>query len=153
MNGESMSEPKPGIRYLTIDDYDALIALWDRADLSYRPKGRDSRESMAREMADYPHGYIGLFLDNRLIAFILASFDGRKGWINRLAVDPDFRGRGYGIRMIAEAERVLHEQYDAQIVTALVEPGNDPSYNLFVKCGYRVWEGMYYFSKRSHPDV
>jgi len=148
-----MTEFELTIRDLTIAEYDALLALWDRADLSYRPKGRDSRESMAREMTDNPHGFIGMYLDNRLIAFILASFDGRKGWINRLAVDPDFRGRGYGIRMIAEAERVLYEQFNAQIVTALVEPGNDPSYNLFIKCGYRVWEGMHYFSKRSHPDV
>jgi RimJ/RimL family protein N-acetyltransferase len=146
-------QTEPEIRTLTIDDYDALIMLWDRADLSYRPKGRDSRESMAREMVDYPHGFLGMFFDNRLIAFILASFDGRKGWINRLAVDPDFRGRGLGVRMIAEAERVLHEQFNAQIVTALVEPDNEPSRNLFLKCGYRVWEGMYYFSKRFHPDV
>ena len=104
-------------------------------------------------MAAHPQAYLGMFVDDRLVAFVLATFDGRKGWINRLAVDPDFRGRGYAQRMVAEAERVLRQDHGAQIIAALVEPGNEPSRRLFDKCGYVCWEGLYYFSKRDHPDV
>ena len=146
-------EASPKIRRLTIADYDRLIELWERAGLSYRPRGRDTREKVGAEMTVSPQAYLGMFIDERLVAFVLATFYGRKGWINRLAVDPDFRGRGYGARMIAEAERVLRQAYGAQIIAALVEPENEPSRQLFDKCGYVCWEGLYYFSKRDHPDV
>ena len=40
------------IRLLTIEDYDALLDLWQRAGLhSLRPKGRDSREAIAGQLA------------------------------------------------------------------------------------------------------
>ncbi len=141
------------IRPLTIEDFDDLIVLWDRAKLSYRPKGRDTREHIAGEMAVDNAGWIGMFDGDRLIAFVLANFDGRKGWINRLAVDPDYRGRGLAIQMVGEAERVLADHFGAEITVALVEPENIASKNLFMKCDYKIWEGMYYFSKRKHPDV
>ena len=141
------------IRSLAIVDYDALIDLWQRTGLSYKPKGRDAREKIAKEMAANPQGFLGMFLDGRMVAFVLATFDGRKGWINRLAVDPDFRGCGYGVRMIAEAENVLREHFGAEIIAALVEPENEPSKQLFAKCGYKLWEGLHYFTKREHPDV
>ncbi|MCK4392559.1 hypothetical protein KAX17_06600 [Candidatus Bipolaricaulota bacterium] len=39
------------IRELTVNDYDALVALWKEAGLPYRPNGRDQRERIAREVA------------------------------------------------------------------------------------------------------
>ena len=39
------------IRQLAVEDYDALVALWEEAGLSYRPNGRDCREKIAHEIA------------------------------------------------------------------------------------------------------
>jgi ribosomal protein S18 acetylase RimI-like enzyme len=141
------------IRPLTIADYDALITLWQRAGLSHRPHGRDSREAIARELARAPDSYLGLFVEGRLAASIIATFDGRKGWINRLAVDPDFRGKGYGRKLVAAAEEMLRETYGAPIIAALIEQDNAPSRRLFAKCGYAHGEHICYYSKREHPDV
>ena len=60
-------------RSLNIDDYDRLMALWQRAGLNTRPKGRDSRESITNEMISNPDGFIGLFDADKLIGFSLAS--------------------------------------------------------------------------------
>jgi len=141
------------IRSLTFADYDALIALWQRAGLSYRPHGRDSREAVARELARAPDSHFGLFVEGRLVASIIATFGGRKGWINRLAVDPDFRGRGYAQRMIAEAEKLLRIGHGARVIAALIEKDNDPSRQLFAKCGYVFGEGICYYSKRDNPEA
>ena len=40
------------IKPLTIDDYDEIIRVWSDAGLPYKPKGRDSREMMAKEMQE-----------------------------------------------------------------------------------------------------
>jgi ribosomal protein S18 acetylase RimI-like enzyme len=141
------------IRPLTIADYDALLTLWQRAGLTHKPRGRDSREKIARELAAAPQSYLGLFVDDRLVAALVATFDGRKGWINRVAVEPDCRGRGYGRKMIAEAEKNLREKHGATVISALIEQGNIPSRRLFEKCGYIPWEEVAYYSKRDHPDA
>lgn len=39
------------IRPLVIEDYDAVIALWQRAGLKFRPQGRDSREALGRQLS------------------------------------------------------------------------------------------------------
>ena len=37
----------------------------------------------------------------------MAGYEGHRGWINYLAVDPARRRRGLGTRLMAEAERLL----------------------------------------------
>jgi len=39
------------IRPLVIEDYDALVTLWQQAGLKFRPKGRDSREALGRQLS------------------------------------------------------------------------------------------------------
>ncbi|KPJ73944.1 hypothetical protein AMJ52_02545 [candidate division TA06 bacterium DG_78] len=38
------------IRPLRIEDYDALISLWNDAQLLYKPRGRDRRDNIEREL-------------------------------------------------------------------------------------------------------
>jgi hypothetical protein len=80
------------VRTLTLEDYDRWMSVWQRAGLhSIRPKGRDSREAFARQFASGTHTMIGLELSGELIGVVLATHDGRKGWINRLSVLPEYR--------------------------------------------------------------
>jgi len=37
-------------RKLTIEDYEEIINLWKRAGLPYKPKGRDSKKAMEKQM-------------------------------------------------------------------------------------------------------
>jgi ribosomal protein S18 acetylase RimI-like enzyme len=38
------------LRDFRIEDYDALVALWQATGLGYKPKGRDRREKIAEEL-------------------------------------------------------------------------------------------------------
>ena len=68
--------------------------------------------------------------------------------VNRLAVLPEYRRQGYAMRLVAEAERVLHAQ-GMTVIAVLIEPGNDDSLALFGKLGYLERpNGMHYLSKR-----
>lgn len=142
------------MRYLGVEDYDAILALWQAAGLSIRPVGRDSREAFAKQLAGDTQTVIGLEVDGQLVGVVLATHDGRKGWINRLAVHPDYRRRGYAKQLLSEAERVLKEQHGLQIVAALVEAWNEASLELFQRAGYTTLEeGVYYLSKRDSWEV
>jgi ribosomal protein S18 acetylase RimI-like enzyme len=93
------------IRRLTIKDYEKIIKLWSRANLPYKPKGRDSKEAIATQMRANPNFFLGAYEDGDLVGVVIVSCDLRKGWINRLAVDPRYRHRGVAKALVNEAEK------------------------------------------------
>jgi GNAT superfamily N-acetyltransferase len=135
------------IRHLDSSDYDNLIDLWTRCGLSYRPKGRDSREAMRGEFRRMDTGLFGMFDENRMIGAVIGTSNGRKGWINRLAIDPDYRGRELAGYLIKEAENFLHD-LGIKVIAALIEDFNTPSMSAFTKAGYSCDPKINYFSKR-----
>ena len=140
------------IRRLTISDYKEIVRLWSRAKLPFKPKGRDSREAIAVQMETNPDFFLGAFEDNRLVGTVIISCDVRKGWINRLAVDPDYRNRGIAKALITESERVLR-RHGIRIFCVLIEDYNTTSKNLFKECGYIEHRDIMYFSKRDSDEV
>ncbi len=142
------------VRELDLDDYDDLLALWELAGLhSLKPRGRDSVQAMARQIASGVQTILGLETDGKLVGAVVATHDSRKGWINRLAVDPAYRRRGYASRLVAAAERVLRRQ-GIRVIAALIEGGNEASLALFEECGYvEVDLDMHYLSKRESGEA
>jgi len=139
------------IRRLTIDDYDEILRVWAEAGLPFKLQGRDHRDRIAVEMQRTETGFFGLLEDGRMLAVGLACFDGRKGWIQRVAVDPDRRGEGLGGKIITGCEEFLGE-LGAEVISCLIEDLNTPSMSLFRKADYECWTDILYFSKRTSSD-
>lgn len=135
------------IRPLTIDDYDQIIDLWADSGLPFKPEGRDSREMMGVEMLLPQTIFLGLFEDSRMLALGLGNYDGRRGWVNRVAVDTGRRGEGLAGKIIVEIEENLREQ-GAVVLCALIEDVNYPSISCFQKNGYTCEDSIKYFTKR-----
>jgi ribosomal protein S18 acetylase RimI-like enzyme len=142
----------PALRRLTIDDHAAILALWQRAGLhSIRPEGRDSRSEFEKQFAGGQIA-IGLEEDGQLIGVVIATHDTRKGWINRLAIDPDQRRKGYGEQLVHAAEDALHA-VGMHLIAAFIEEGNTASLTLFEKLDYAAHQHIVYVSKRDSADV
>jgi ribosomal protein S18 acetylase RimI-like enzyme len=143
-----------GIREFRIEDYDRVMELWAEGGLPLKPEGRDSRENIARQIE---MGNV-LFLvaeegeGGRVIGTVLATHDGRKGWVNRLAVDASLRKRGLGARLVREAERWLEDR-SMEILACLIEDDNAVSMAVFEKLGYKKHPEIIYFAKRKYPGV
>ena len=140
------------IRIFEISDYEILIDLWTKAGLPYKPKGRDSKESMRKELEKACATILIAELDHIAIATVFATHDGRKGWINRLAVLPEFRKQGIGKMLVEKAESILIEK-GIGIIACLIEDYNKTSLATFKKLGYTEFEGIHYLTKRIHPDI
>ncbi len=139
------------IRRLTADDYDELVAFWQRSGLGYRPRGRDSREAIVKEIQRTETAFFGMFDGNKMIGSVIATTDGRRGWINRLTVDPDYRGRGLAAGLLSECEDFLHK-LGLKVIAALIEDDNQGSFSAFKKSGYIYGPDIAYLSKRFTSD-
>jgi GNAT superfamily N-acetyltransferase len=128
-------------------DYAGILDLWRRAGLPVRAEGRDAPEAFARQLAGGAQRVIGVRNGETLAAVAVLTHDGRKGWINRMAVDPLYRRRGLAQRLIAEAERWFCEDLGLEVYAALIEQHNSASLALFERAGYRPFD-IVYMSKR-----
>jgi ribosomal protein S18 acetylase RimI-like enzyme len=81
-------------------DYDEVMALW-RATDGLTLRQADSREAIGLYLARNPGLSFVARDDGHLIGAVLAGTDGRRGYLQHLAVAPSHRGRGVG-RGLAE---------------------------------------------------
>ncbi|MEJ2593661.1 MAG: GNAT family N-acetyltransferase [bacterium] len=133
-------------------DYEALIDIWDRSGLLYKPKGRDSRSSIEAEVQKDCNQFLFAEYGGNYVGALLVTHDGRKGWINRVAVVPEFRKKGVARQLINFAEDWLDRE-GIGIYACQIEGYNRESLEVFQKMGYIPFEGMHYLTKRKFPEI
>ena len=82
-----------------------MLALWKRAQAI--PGTTDTVEALTRVMREQGELFLVAVQNRRIVGSVIAGWDGWRGTIYRLAVDPDVRRRGVGRALIDEAERRL----------------------------------------------
>jgi ribosomal protein S18 acetylase RimI-like enzyme len=140
------------IRAMTPDDYASVTRVWTAAGLSFRPRGRDRPAKVRAELESGRGVFLVAEADGEVVGVVLGTHDGRKAWINRLAVEPAYQRRGIATRLV----RVLEERLESmglEIVAALVESHNRASLEFFKAIGYDVDAGITYVSKRRSADA
>ncbi|MGC8662888.1 MAG: GNAT family N-acetyltransferase [Thermoplasmata archaeon] len=138
-------------RFLSIKDYSKIVELWKKAGLKFNPDGRDNERAISEQMIKQPNMFLGAFDNEKLVGIALLTDDGRKGWINRLAVDPEYRRKGVAKELIRRAEELFRSR-GIFLFAALIEDWNTPSQTLFEKIGYKKHSDIYYFSKRDFDE-
>ena len=135
------------IRKFVLDDYPSLVALWDSSCLSYKPQGRDSHACIEWQIQQPNTIYLVAELNGKMVGAIFGTHDGRKGWINRLAVAPDNQRQGVARQLVDAVERHLSSM-GINIIACLIEEWNHDSTQVFEKLGYTFHKDVLYFSKR-----
>jgi len=140
------------IREFRIADYGSLIDLWNCAGLPHKPKGRDTRHNISREI-EHPNAvFLVAEKEGRLIGSAFGTHDGRKGWINRVAVIPAYRRQSIAAALVQEVEKRLKEK-GICIIACLVEEWNKESLDFFQKIGYVCHEDIFYLTKRDGDHI
>jgi ribosomal protein S18 acetylase RimI-like enzyme len=93
------------IRPFQPEDEAAVIALWRQCDL-VRP-WNDPHLDIRRKLAVRPDWFLVGVLDDRVVACVMAGYEGHRGWLNYLAVAPEHQRRGLARAIVIEAERLL----------------------------------------------
>jgi ribosomal protein S18 acetylase RimI-like enzyme len=87
------------IRTMTIEDYDSVVALLSATN-GVRLRGTDSREAIARYLDRNPGLSFVAFIEGVVVGCVMCGHDGRRGYLQHLAVSPDCRRRGIGSALV-----------------------------------------------------
>jgi ribosomal protein S18 acetylase RimI-like enzyme len=121
------------LRPAQLADLEALTGLWSRCGLRFETtKVGHELQSCLRV-----HGELILVAisGTAVVGSIWATYDGRRGWIQRLATDPRHRGHGIGRGLLREAEARL-ARLGARKVNLLIEPDNSHLTAFYAALGY-----------------
>ena len=82
-----------------------MVSLWRDCGLvvPWNDPAKDIRRKLRVQREMFLVGWRG----SRLVATVMAGYEGHRGWINYLTVAPDYRRHGLGRRLMEEAEALL----------------------------------------------
>ena len=86
-------------------DEDAVVELWRRCGLTRA--WNDPHKDIARKRRVQRELFLVGELEGRIVGSVMGGYDGHRGWVNYLAVDPEQRRGGLGRALMAEVETRL----------------------------------------------
>ncbi|WP_043526557.1 GNAT family acetyltransferase [Litchfieldella xinjiangensis] len=129
-------------------DRQAVIALWRVCGL-LRP-WNDPDKDIDRKLAVQPGLLIVVEQEGHLIATAMAGYDGHRGSVYYLAVDPSYQYQGIGRRLMERIEETLHA-LGCPKLNILIRTSNEEVLSFYRKLGYSVDEAVS-LGKRLIPD-
>ncbi|MGB2964864.1 MAG: GNAT family acetyltransferase [Anaerolineales bacterium] len=94
------------IRTFDPEDSGEVIRLWEKI-FPDSPAHNDPIKDIQNKMNVQPELFLIASVDSQLVGTAMAGFDGHRGWVYYLAVDPDFRRQGIGTALMEKAEESL----------------------------------------------
>ena len=110
----------------------------------------DPSKDISRKAQLDPEGLLLGWYDNSLITSLMAGYEGHRGWINYLAVDPEFRRKGLGKTMMKAAETYL-EQFECPKINLQIRAQNHRVIEFYKSIGF-LQEDVINMGKRLIPD-
>lgn len=124
------------IREYMDDDYLKLIQLWQLVDLT-RLETTDSREEVIKWKHFNPKTFLVALDGDNLVASIIGTFDGRRGYVARFGVNPAYQHKGVGKKIAHELLSRFREMGVKKIL-GFVSETNKNILNFYSKFGAEV---------------
>ncbi len=89
-------------------DRDDVVRIW-QSSLHSPGEWNEPAAAIARQQAVQPDGFLVGRIQGRVVATCVVGYDGVRGWLYKIAVKPEHRGRGYGRKIVEHAEDYLRK--------------------------------------------
>jgi ribosomal protein S18 acetylase RimI-like enzyme len=137
------------IRPFCSGDEPAVIALWHAAGLTRA--WNDPERDIERKLRVQAEWFLVAELNGELIGSVMAGYDGRRGWLNYLAIAPGMRRRGYARALVESAETQLRAAGCPKL-NLQVRAENPAAIAFYERLGYRQ-DAVVSLGKRLIPDA
>jgi len=123
------------IREFQLGDYEEVAELWKECGIILRPG--DELDGIKLKLQRDQDLFLVAENDQQILGVVLGAWDGRRGWINHLAVRSGHRRSGVGKALVRELERRLAKK-GALKVNAQIYKSNKQSLAFFKALEYEV---------------
>lgn len=136
------------IRAYRESDQDDVVALWRECGLVV--PWNDPIKDIGRKLQVQRQLFLVGSLHSRLVATVMAGYEGHRGWVNYLAVATEYRKRGFARRLLDEAEELLRDMGCPKI-NLQVRSSNADVVEFYRRIGYSV-DDVVSMGKRLRED-
>jgi ribosomal protein S18 acetylase RimI-like enzyme len=126
------------VRVFQESDEPTVVALWKQV-FAYPESRNDPATVIRRKLAGQPHLFFVAVVDGKVVGTVMGGYDGHRGWVYSLAVDPDYHRQKIGTALMQHVEKALSEQGSPKI-NLQVLASNAAAIEFYEKLGYRVEE-------------
>lgn len=132
------------VRSATAADVDDICALWAAAGLG---GGAEVDQAEALERLREPDGFFVVGEeDGVIVAVAMGCYDNHRGWLKRVAMHPDHRGRGLGRQIVTSVEQRFQDAGVRHLRLAVFD-GNDAGLSFWNEMAYEELPTIRYFTK------
>ena len=121
-------------RPMQASDYESCYKLWIKTP-GMKIEAADSRESIAAYLHKNQNLSLVAMSDNQVIGTVLCGEDGRRGYLQHLCVEPDYRRKSVASELVTRAVMAFKER-DLYEVRLFIFTDNDLGNNFW---GYHNW--------------
>ncbi len=126
------------IRHYRSCDHTQVLALWEA--VMFSPNGpNEEATNIARKLATQPGFFLVAEMDGQIVGSTVGSLERGWGWIQKVAVHPDYQRRGIATQLVRRAE-AEHAKLGAFRTVLLTRDDNTAGRALYEQLGYNVWE-------------
>jgi len=88
------------IEKFSTDLYEEIVKLWRKAGINVGSS--DTREELEKVLQRNPDLFLIGKIHQKVVGVVIGGFDGRRGYVHHLAIDPDYQKKGYGKMIMDE---------------------------------------------------
>jgi ribosomal protein S18 acetylase RimI-like enzyme len=122
------------IRPYLHEDENPVIELWRRCGL-LRPWNNPAAD-IERKLQVNPEMFLVGIMNGRIVATAMGGYEGHRGWVNYLAVDPEYQRKGLGtLIMSAVEEQILAT--DCPKINLQIRTDNPDAMRFYESIGYQ----------------
>ena len=115
----------------------AVIDLWKKCNLIVSQN--DPLIDIQKKLDFQPELFFIALLKNKVIGSVMAGYDGHRGWLNYLAVLPEYQKKDYGRKLVEKAVNELRK-LGCLKVNVQVRTDNASTINFYKNLGFKEEE-------------
>lgn len=119
--------------------YDEVVQLWKKAGISMGSS--DSKEEIESMLERNPNLFLIGKIKEKIIAIVMGGFDGRRGYVHHLAVDPIHQKKGYGKMMMHDLISEFH-RIGVHKIHLFIERQNQAVVDFYSNLGWQMRDDL-----------
>jgi ribosomal protein S18 acetylase RimI-like enzyme len=127
------------IENFSIELYDEVIEIWRKTGLSVGSS--DTKEEVNRMLQRNPNLFLIGKIDDIIMGTVVGAFDGRRGYVHHLAIEPKFQKKGFGRIMMNELMKRFNEM-GVHKVHLFIEKYNKQVVGFYQRLGWEIRDDL-----------